>query len=195
MSETSLLRIVNAQIEELVLDASLSEDHSFTSRVSQFPIESGATISDHIFNEPAQVTLTGIVSNSPILGEGSVIEPNRAESAFATLMNIRLRRQPVTIVTGLNVYFNMVMTSLQVPRTAYDALEFTASFTQITLVSTTRVEVQNVASSASNTTSKVKKGSVTPQVPVPPQEVKGSIYVTQTKKGYGLDPKKVRLAE
>lgn len=100
-------------IASVVLDAVLSEDHVYNSRVTNYPIEDGRIISDHIINEPETLQLTGVVSDTPL----AFLAPfNRSINAFNTLVEIHNRRERITVVTGIKVYTDMVITSLQVPR-------------------------------------------------------------------------------
>src|SRR6188768_4318683 len=100
-------------VASVVLDAVLSEEHVYNSRVTNYPIEDGRIISDHIINEPDTLQLTGVVSDTPL----SFLAPfNRSINAFNTLVEIHNRRERITVVTGIKVYTDMVITSLQVPR-------------------------------------------------------------------------------
>lgn len=95
------------------LDATLTEDHQYNSRVTSYPIEDGTIISDHIINEPETLSITGIVSDTPL----AFLPPfNRSSDAFNRLVRIQNNKERITVVTGIKVYTNMVITSLQVPR-------------------------------------------------------------------------------
>ncbi len=50
----------------LQLDCTPSERPEMASQVTEFPIEDGAVVSDHIILKPSRLTLEGIVSNHPI---------------------------------------------------------------------------------------------------------------------------------
>lgn len=140
-----------------VVDAALSEDHSFDSEVTSFPVERGSNITDHIRQLPVSVTVEGIVSDTPVgragvvrsgvaaLQEEGLVEsvPFSAE-ALDTLLGIRDRGEPVTITTSLRVYENMALEKLSVPRDASTgaALRFTATFVQIRIVENRRTRVR-----------------------------------------------------
>jgi hypothetical protein len=156
MAETTLLIPKLAIIDSLVLDCSISEQHQGDVEVTEHPVEFGANIVDHARPKPEQVTLEGLISNTPItLGqarrivstagvavESSVLEdalagqPGYAEAAYATLRDLRENPRLVTIKTALRDYEDMVMTSLSVPRDAKtgEALRFTATFRHVRLV-------------------------------------------------------------
>lgn len=133
------------QIGELVLDATLSDSHSYVNEVTQHPIETGANISDHIKLNPDQVTIEGFVTNSPVAfiqftsfglvrreSDGQLRAKNlsgttqggRVKSAYITLLELSGRqidgpnKEPkiIDVVTGLRIYRNMAITDLSIPR-------------------------------------------------------------------------------
>lgn len=144
--------VTRARIGALQLDASVEEEHAGEVEVSEHEVEVGANISDHAREKPETIRISGVVSNTPIaesdrrdqegrLRRGS---EGRADSAYDALRKIKSERQPVTVVTSLRQYENMVMTSLSVPRDAErgDSLHFTAAFKQIRTVASETVRVE-----------------------------------------------------
>lgn len=159
------------KIGELQLDVTISEQHEYENEVSQFPIEQGADISDHIKLKPEAIVLDGFVTNSPITvlfedvsevverkpGESEVKSTsregtvNRVELAQEVLLRISGRQiqgadlvpQVVDIITGLRVYTGMAMMSLTIPRNARtgQALNFTARFMKILTVKSETVVI------------------------------------------------------
>lgn len=125
------------------IDVALSEDHSFDSDVTDFPVERGGDITDNVRVKPIVVTLDGLISDAPLgdlvqlrQREGSFIGSAPSNDAFAKLLEIRDARQPVTIETSLQVFKDMMLKSLSVPRDAKTgkALRFRATFQQIRFV-------------------------------------------------------------
>lgn len=122
----------------VVLDAVLTEDHAYNSRVTNYPIESGLIISDHIINEPDTLQITGVVSDTPL----NFLAPfNNSINAFNTLVEIHNRRERITVVTGIKVYTDMVITSLQVPRNVQSgqSLTFVIDLQKVILDSSVRL--------------------------------------------------------
>lgn len=139
-----------AQVESqeggiIVLDAVLLEEHKYTSRVTSYPIETAAegnstVISDHIINEPDSLILQGIVSDTPI----NIFAPrNRSITAFNQLIRLHQSKQPVTVVTGLKVYTNMAITSLDIPRNLKtgQSLTFNIDLQKLTFSSSVRLSL------------------------------------------------------
>ena len=55
-----------AIIGELECDATLREVHDYKNEVTEWPIEEGANISDHIRQAPDEVEINGFITNSPV---------------------------------------------------------------------------------------------------------------------------------
>lgn len=154
------------------LDCSINEVHSRESPPTEFPVEDGTTITDHILVKPFQLELNGMVSDTPIsliasaittgasavlpragiLAGGaafalySAIAKSQSPSvlAFGQLLKLQAQRQPFTVITSLQRYPSMWIKSLSVPRDAKtgDALVFKLTLVQLTVVSPQTVNIQ-----------------------------------------------------
>lgn len=80
------------------LDCVVSEKHASDVELTEIPIESGARITDHAFILPKKVTL-------------DVID-RKAVATYNALVSLEEARTPFTLVTGLYVYQNMMITRL-----------------------------------------------------------------------------------
>ena len=129
--------------DSLILDVSMDEVHTMNSRVTQYPVEDGSTVSDHILLEPERITIKGCVTNNPIVDtsatEGFFSLPgivDRVASTFDMLERIRYDRVPIDIVTGLKKYSNMVLTSCSIPRNSSigDAIQINMEFVNVRIV-------------------------------------------------------------
>lgn len=106
--------INSIDVGSVSFDTMVAEEHKFSSRVTYFPVENGTIVSDHIINQPDVVLLSGLVTDTPL----NILAPfNRSVAAFNTLIAIHERRLVVDVVTGIKIYRNMAITSLDVPRT------------------------------------------------------------------------------
>ena len=149
----------------IACDAVLSEEHNLTSEATQHEIEDGSLITDHIINRGRTLRLECLVSDDPLtylqtgmlertinsttpelfrskLGFGLSDENGKpSKDAFDQLEKIYEEKRPVTVVTGLKKYDNMVMESLNIPRNkdTVRSLKFDVSFRQIKRVSTKMV--------------------------------------------------------
>jgi hypothetical protein len=149
MSTGALFSKTNKKIGKFTIDAFINETHIAESVTTEFPVEFGADITDHVILPPPQFTVFGAVSNVaqgifgtrfrlPTYLTGSA--NTRAASAYLALLEIRFKKEPITIQTGLISYRNMIMTSFVVDRdkTTSDALFFTAKFKGIIFANSQR---------------------------------------------------------
>ena len=138
-------KYARTDIAGVVIDAVISEDHIYNSRVTSYPVEDGKIISDHIINEPETLQISGMVSDTPL----SFITPfsnpfsvanSPSVNAFQRLVEIHNRRELITVITGIKVYENMAITALQVPRNLQSgqSLTFTMDFQKVVTDSSVR---------------------------------------------------------
>lgn len=135
-----------AQLADIELDASLSETHSASVEVTDHPVESGASVSDHARALPEQLTIEGLVTNNPLWGPTSsaaesfqvgrpvrTTAPSRSGAIYRKLLQLKDAGTAIDVKTGLREYTDMVITSLNVPRDAStgDALRFSITLKQI----------------------------------------------------------------
>ena len=148
-------------------DAVFSAQHRFTVTLTKHPVQNGASISDHAYMEPSEVMID-IGMTDTMKGHSK----NHSVNAFKTLKTMMSLRQPVKLVTRLNTYTNMVITSISVPDDVktMNTLRSTIIFTKVDLVSVKVVKVsekikgskstKNAKNSAKNpTASKSTKSS------------------------------------
>lgn len=81
---------------------------------TDFPVESGISVTDHGVIQPVKLTLSGVVTDSPL--PPSVPTLQRARRAYEALIEIAKRRNLVTVVTGVRVLENMAIESVALAR-------------------------------------------------------------------------------
>lgn len=160
MSLYLVYRQQKTKLGVLELDAALSETHTLEAEATKNPVEEGFAVTDHLQLQPRTYQVQGVVSNTPIVLAESATEryemgqPGRGFSAYEELKRMRARRELVTLVTELEKYDNMLMTSLIVPRgNQGEVLEFQASFRELVIVRTQTVTLPKLKA-------KVKQGQV-----------------------------------
>jgi hypothetical protein len=110
-----------------VFDATVEEVHDAEVQITENPVEFGANISDHAFVLPRRITISGRITDFPLVDNlndiftTSTTEENSTRSADAWFFLNKLKdeRQPLIIYTYLQNYQNMVIRSL---KTTQDAL-------------------------------------------------------------------------
>lgn len=133
----------------LELDASMDEAHEWTAEATSNPVEDGAPSTDHIIEQADKIRLRGVVTDAPMVLSPtvpdllSVVLGSRAQDAFDLLRAIIKQREPVTVYTKHRIYPDMILTSVNIPRTPADgeAIEFTAEFIHLRKVATQVVDV------------------------------------------------------
>lgn len=180
LKDTKVLE--KSPIFDFTVDATLTENHSFESEVTENPVEEGVSIADHINLKPETYSLTGVISDTPLdltasvkgaftsggaLAGKSIVGPlgayagvgagafanlasggsgNRMKNAFDHLRNLQSARVPFTVITGLSVYENMVLTSLTINRDNKSgrSFNFSATLKKIRIVKSQVVDIKNV---------------------------------------------------
>lgn len=133
-------KYAKTQVGAIALDATLSEDHQYSARVTNFPVENGLIVSDHIINDPIKLTVVGLVSDTPL---NILLGSNRSVDAFNRLIQIFQKKEIITVITGVKVYQNMVLTALNVPRgvESGQSLTFNMQFQRIILDASVRLNL------------------------------------------------------
>ncbi len=125
-------------IGTIELDAVVSETHKKKAKATKYPVEYGGTISDHVFLDPESITISGVITNSPVEFFSGLrnFGSDLVQDAFDALNELIEAKTPVDVVTKLKTYENMIIEPLTIPRNAKtgDSIRFTATLTKITTV-------------------------------------------------------------
>jgi hypothetical protein len=155
------------------IECTIDETHSKESTPTSFPVENGSTINDHIIQKPFGLTIHGIITDTPLsdiqgavttgvasalsgtlgvvagVAAGSLFSAltgggSKSGAAYKQLVALQAAGQPFDVVTTLNRYSNMFISSLSAPRNAQtgNALEFTLQLVQLLLVTPQTVQIQ-----------------------------------------------------
>lgn len=177
------------KIDGYEIDAALKEEHAREAIVTEYPIEEGSDVTDHVLPKPKRYSLDGVVSDTPMGGmreiranQGAFVEGETtfgvkpSDDALAKLEEIFENRKAVTIETELKTYENMFMESLSVPRDKEtgEALRFSAKFKQGKFIKNERTTVRVAVPRAAK---KVNRGNK----PAKPKEWKNTTRVAKYK--------------
>ena len=174
------LRSPAKRIGALELDAVIEDIAEFTNETTDHPVEGGTEVTDHVVSRPMMLTIRSIAGSQSTNPLAFLQGGERVSDAYESLKEIHDSRLPVDVVTGLDVYPNMQMIALTIPRDyrTATAVHFTAQFKQITIVDSERVDlsadaqagVRDLAASARNagrqstTPASAQTGSVLSQI-------------------------------
>lgn len=135
---------MSAIVDGYEINVTISESHARQADVTDHPVEDGANVVDHVRLQPTRLRLEGAVSDTPVGAIADDLGDTLPSSdAYETIKRIYEAREPVTVVTSIETYPNMVCESLDIPRDRRtgNALRFTASFRQVRLVTNARTTV------------------------------------------------------
>lgn len=131
---------VTKQIQDLQIDIVSSEVIELPSETTDNPIESGTEITDHIINRPILLRMVCQIGGSNLTNW-----TDRKLEGYESLKKLRDDKQPVTVVSGLETFSNMLINNITIDRNLQNAsvLQFQIEFKQAKIVSSQRVDVSN----------------------------------------------------
>lgn len=132
-------------IGSIEIDVFSEETITLDNEVTDNPVESGESVTDHVYNRPVVVRVRGTVANATngfgLSGFG--LAGDRRQDAYEKLRELHRLRETVDVVTGLEVFTGMQLKTLEIPRDILNSagLTFTAEFWQIRIVDSQRVDI------------------------------------------------------
>lgn len=145
-------------------DASVDETHVTASEATTHPVETGGEVSDHIRRLPTEITITGQVTDTPIvylastnarspLTTSNAQDRNRVDTAYAELRRAQADGELVTVATSLIDYTNMAILSISVTRNAKKGkiLEATINLREILITNSQSVDLPSPKKVVNNT--------------------------------------------
>lgn len=113
----------------IACDALIHHELGMETDIPDYPVEEGFSVQDTMILKPKTLTLTVIVSNTPITFR-SVASPTRVQQVAARFQELYTRRELITVTSSKGVFKNMGITSLSLP---YDVSTKTSLEIPITL--------------------------------------------------------------
>ena len=98
-------------------DALIDETKSMTSKIPEYPVEDGFSVSDTIINEPVQISMTLYLSNTPVTWlyrHGS--SNGRVQRICKMIEEQWFQKNLTKIVTSDATYTNMGLTSISIKK-------------------------------------------------------------------------------
>lgn len=147
---TQFITTFGNQFGNIELDANLEEAHEWTAQATENPVEEGAPISDHVIEQSDKLRISGFITDAPLVASQSITGSigisdagSRTQPVFDLLYTLIKKREPIVVYTKHAVYSDMVLTTVNIPRTpgVGEAIEFNAEFIQIRKVATKLVDV------------------------------------------------------
>lgn len=192
-SDKTKLTVLDTK-EEFEIPLLSRESHNWSKEITQFPIESGGTASDHAQRNQDEYTLSGIASDSPLdffdIAKGAWFK-NPTMDAVEFFRGLIDSNSVVDIDTRFYVYENMQCVSVTIDRSSDQgkSLTFSATFKEVQFVDSSLVSIDSLAKFAKDATGKVASkgaGAATKEV-----GKKASTPATAAAKGNGSDLAKI----
>lgn len=123
-----------AKIGNLPIDVVVSHEAQLNSEVTEYPVEDGFAVADHVVRSPIKLTMTAVFTPTPVSYLGSLgNNANRLTEVLSELQAIYHKGEPVMVTLADSIYPDMVMTSAPLPRTVEDGFCYKTQleFTQI----------------------------------------------------------------
>lgn len=122
------------KIGQIEVDVMVSSELTYSSDVTENPVEDGFPVHDHVVCQPIRLSMVVLVSPLPVTWyEKFGVDVGRIDDTVSKLEQIYKERQPITIITNEKTYENMVMTECKISKNKEDgkALKVPLEFLQI----------------------------------------------------------------
>ena len=167
-SESNIAQMIGVQtnLGGYFFDAVLKTDHSSKLKITEHPVEEGASVTDHAYVEPQSLTMEiGMSDVCMSYIDGQFMQKSsRSVSAYEVLKQIQSSRIPLTVCTRLDVYENMLIETISAPDDYLTmfGLKATIGLREIIVVTTSTVALPNRTSRQPQKTGATNKGTVQP---------------------------------
>jgi hypothetical protein len=175
---------VRRRIDSIYVDGIFNEEHVYRNEITNYPVENGSIINDHVISQPVTLSMQCSFNLSPIYNGDTLGGSGYSQSrenltklldiAGYTFVvgNVQKTKTPqiIDVVTGLKSYDSMIISEIifNDNNETIDTINFTIKLTQLKVVNE-KFETVNNATTQNSTDKKVQKkinkGQVTPKVP------------------------------
>ena len=122
-------------------DALIHHELQLENQIPDYPVEEGFSVQDTIIQNPKTLTLTVVVTNTPITFREHA-SPNRVQEIAERFQELYKSRQLITVTSSKGVFRNMGITSISLP---YDVSTKTSLEIPITLKEVLTTTAKTVA--------------------------------------------------
>jgi hypothetical protein len=172
------------------IDAFLVEQYNFSNKMTNLPVEEGSNISDHVIEEHDTISIEAFIGSTKfetytgeIPEDISTMEiPDqkaRIRQAYHELLRMKREKQPLDVVTGLDTFTDMLITSLNISRDVESGADLPFSMT-FQNIKTVKSEETTINSSALSESSAQDQATATSNVGTVGKEKPKENYVERT---------------
>lgn len=133
--------------DSLTVDVLLERETKFDTDVSEYPVEDGFPVSDHVTRKPMTLSMTCVFTPTPVGGWGN---SGRMAEVARQLQEIYKKGDPITVTIPDAIYPNMIMTHAPLPRNVTNGVcyRLQLDFMQVRIVKQKTADVSEGDSSA-----------------------------------------------
>ncbi len=157
------MRLQPVNIGGIACDALIHHELGMETDIPDYPVEEGFSVQDTMILKPKTLTLTVIVSNTPITFRSGA-SPTRVQQVAARFQELYTRRELITVTSSKGVFKNMGITSLSLP---YDvstktSLEIPITLKEVLTISSKTVTIPSEYGRGGDTGTTAGTASTTP---------------------------------
>jgi hypothetical protein len=140
MANGGLFYNQHKEIGGVIIDAVVTESYSFSNSVTQLPVEDGSEITDNVTESPDVVAIEGYIGHAAFGNSGSGPRP---VDAYKALLELKRKKQPITLILGLDTFDDMIITDFAIKRDKDTGanLSFAMSFQKILVISSKKTSI------------------------------------------------------
>lgn len=122
--------------DTLEVDVVIDRETSFSTDVSENPVEDGFPVHDHVSRKPLTLTMTCVFTPLSVTYAGRNPSNGRLAQVARALQEIYKKGEPITVTLPDAIYPNMVMTHAPIARSVTDGVcyRLQISFIQVRIV-------------------------------------------------------------
>lgn len=124
--------------DALEVDVLIDREITLNTDVSEYPVEDGFPVADHVTRKPLTLSMTCVFTPTPVTyaGRGRHGGSGRLAEVARALQEIYKKGEPITVTLPDAIYPNMVMTHAPLPRTVSDGIcyRMQLDFVQVRIV-------------------------------------------------------------
>ncbi|OCQ53909.1 hypothetical protein Ppb6_00927 [Photorhabdus australis subsp. thailandensis] len=137
------------KIGAIVPSVIISETHTDTSNITDYPVQQGVTISDHVYDNPSEVrmelgfagggSLLDVVDTTKVFDISTGLSLGDSPRAvYQQLLDLRASHKPFDVATGKRLYKNMLIKDMTITtdKTSENVLSVILNLREIIIVET-----------------------------------------------------------
>ena len=116
-----MARLVPVSIAGIEFDCLMNNTESYSAEIPSYAVEEGYAVSDSIILKPLELSLSLIVSDTPVTWAnrtGHYPEKGRTNQVCEKMRNLYMEKKLLKVVTTNAIYTNMGITSFSIKRSA-----------------------------------------------------------------------------